>query len=328
MSCRLLRLGIAALALGTVLPAAAADQLILESGDGMFQFRGGFGVLSLEANEIVYAGPTTSNKLSHLIWQSTAPMVAGAMNIALPDGWSLAARAQVAMSGGSYMEDYDWFGPDWVSYDPEDWTHRSQHDATNLDWYFNGSVLLGRDFELDNGYRINLNGGFKYTDVQWAAFGGSYVYSDSPLADHPGDHFREHTGTESDSEAAITYRQSFPALVAGINFAGQEGPLSFNAGLQSGFTIQGAADDQHWMTAYHFVDDLGSAPLLGVNLTLGYEVADGMNLFLEGTMEKIFTGRGNEYVYDLIDDTLAIAPDMGGGDLFAASFSGGIKGTF
>lgn len=320
----------AVLSLGVALPAAAADlgqenALVVDeaTGQAIVSVYGGIGILSLEANEFVYAGPGSDTRLSQLIWQSTAPVLTAGLEVALPEGWTLAAKAQVAMGGDSYMEDYDWIAPWATGTGDDDWSHRSQHDDTDLDWYFNGSVLLGHDFAVSDNVTVNLNGGFKYTDVQWAAYGGSYVYSNGG--------FRNDVGDFPDGEPGISYRQSFPALVAGIDAEMVQDKWTFGVSAQGGFTLYGTGDDHHWQRnpVLNFIDHLESAPLLSVGASASYEVADGMNIFLAGTAEKIFTGRGDTDIYN--DETgvlIGTELDGAGGDLFAASITGGIKGTF
>ncbi len=316
-----------ALSLGVALPAMAADlgaeETLVVDEQGIVTLSGGIGIVSLEANELVYRNSTTDNRLSHLIWQSTAPMLTAGLGVALPEGWTLAVDAQVAIAGDSYMEDYDWIAPWATGFGDDDWSHRSQHDATDLDWYFNGSILLGHDFSVSDGLTVNLNGGFKYTDVQWTAHGGDFVYSSGG--------FRNDVFSLADSVKGITYRQSFPALVAGLDAELVEGQWTLGASAQAGFTLFGTADDVHFLTPApnHFIDRLGSAPLLSVGASVGYEVADGMDLFIAGKAEKIFTGRGDEDYYDRVTGApIGTAVNGGGGDLFAASITGGLKGTF
>jgi plasminogen activator len=314
-----------ALSLGVALPVMAADfgveDTLVVDEQGIVTISGGIGIVSLKANEYVYAGPGSDTRLSQLIWESTAPMLTAGLDIALPEGWTFSANAQIAMGGDSYMEDYDWIAPYATGTGDDDWSHRSQHDDTDLDWYFNGSLLLGHDFAVSDNVTVNVNGGFKYTDVQWSAYGGSYVYSEGG--------YRNEVGDFADGEPGISYRQSFPALVAGIDLESKHDALTFGAGVQGGFTLYGTGDDRHWMRDLNFIDNLGSAPLLSARANVGYEVADGMNLFLEGTVEKIFTARGDTDEFDIPTGVQTdFYPDQADGDLFAASITGGIKGTF
>ena len=316
-----------ALSLGVALPVMAADfgveDTLVVDEQGIVTISGGIGIVSLKANEYVYAGPGSDTRLSQLIWESTAPMLTAGLDIALPEGWTFSANAQIAMGGDSYMEDYDWIAPYATGTGDDDWSHRSQHDDTDLDWYFNGSLLLGHDFAVSDNVTVNVNGGFKYTDVQWAAYGGSYVYSVGGPRDTSGDF--------PDGEAGITSRQSFPALIAGIDAEMVQDQWTFGVAAHGGFTIYGIGDDHHWMRTppLNFIDTLESAPLLSVGASVGYEVAEGMNLFLAGTAEQIFTARGDTEIFNNNTGVLlGTDTDGAGGDLFAASITGGIKGTF
>lgn len=48
---------------------------------------------------------------------------------------------------------------------------------------------------------INLHGGFKYTNMKWKAYGGSYIYSGDGFG------FREDRGKFPDGEPVIDYEQ-------------------------------------------------------------------------------------------------------------------------
>lgn len=317
-----------ALTLGVSLPALAADWGASDYAEvtdeqGSVTLSGGIGIISIEANEYVYLAAGSDTRTSQLIWQSTAPMLTAGLDVALPEGWTFAVNMQVAMGGDSYMEDYDWIAPFATGTGDDDWSDRSQHDDTDLDWYINGSILVGHDLVVSDNLTVNINGGFKYTDVQWAAYGGSYVYSDVAL--------RDDVGEFADGEPGITYRQSFPALVAGLDAEWVEGGWTLGASAQAGFTFYGTGDDHHWMRVppLNFIDSLESAPLVSVGASMGYEVAEGVNLFVAGTAEQIFTARGDTNTYNNNTGVLVGTDlDGAGGDLFAASITAGVQGTF
>lgn len=324
-----LRLITAGLLLGTPFTALAGDLVLPDDGsvaaelaDGV-TLKGGIGVVRLEANELVYNAAGSDTRVSQLIWQSTSPTLTAGLEVALPEGWTLSANAQVAMGGDSYMEDYDWIAPYAIGTGDDDWSDRSQHDDTTLDWYFNGSILIGHDLPTDGPVRLNVNGGLKYTDVQWAARGGSYVYSDAD--------FRDAVGDFPDGELGITYRQIFPALIMGMNGEVADGPWTFSGGAHAGLTFNAKDFDHHWQTdpAKLFEDRFEMAPIASVEASVSYQVAEGMQLFLSGSAEQIFTARGDTYISEIdTGNPLASFPDQAGGDLFAATISFGVKGTF
>src|SRR3954451_22092681 len=75
--------------------------------DHLVRFDASIGALFLEGNEKVLHGNYT---LSHLIWQTKAPVLRGSMDINFGGGFSARAEGSIAGFGSSYMEDYDWRG--------------------------------------------------------------------------------------------------------------------------------------------------------------------------------------------------------------------------
>ncbi|WP_421762076.1 omptin family outer membrane protease [Devosia sp.] len=305
--------------------ADAIEPLVIEDAparsDSAFSIYTAIGLVKIESNEIVYLGAGSDSVLSRLIWQSTAPMLTAGFDVAMPKGWTLSGKAQVGMSGDSYMEDYDWIDAPWFQgYGADDWTDRSQHDDTNLDWYFNGSVALGYDVIKDDTATLNVNAGFKYVDVQWAAKGGTYVYSDSG--------FRDDVGSFPDGEPGITFRQKFPAAFLGLDGEIKQDQWTFGGSLQAGLTFGASDIDNHWMRDLVFDDTLGSAPMVALEANAGYALDEKTSLFVTGTYDKIFTGRGDTTATDTVTDDSDTELDVAGGDFGAASISVGIKGSF
>ena len=309
------------------MPAIAADVILepettVTSADGTVTLTGGVGVIGIEGREYVFDGSGSEDVLSLLIWQSLAPMLTTGLDVSLPDGWSIAAKAQVALGGDSYMEDYDWLLPFRPSFASDDWTHRSQSENTDLDWYFNGSIALGKDIVVNEDMTVNVNGGFKYTDVQWAAVGGTFVYSVGG--------FRDTSGTFADVPA-ITYRQQWPALFLGADAEIVRDQWTFDFGAQAGVTFNGIGDDTHWMRVppLNFVDSLGMSPTVSLSASAEYEVDEQLSLFVAGTFDIFFIDRGYTDIYN--NDTGALVGselDAAGAELVSASVSVGLKGTF
>lgn len=313
-------------------PAAAQDfwdeEASLLSGtayayvtpDETVRLRGSIGMLAIEAREHVFPSAGSTDNLSLLIWQGVAPMATGEVLVRLPDNWTVAGKLRAAISGDSYMEDYDWAGPYFVSYESDDWTHRSQHPDTSLEWYFDGSLALGRDLVVEENVRVNLNGGFKYTDVQWTAVGGSYVYSSGG--------FRDDAGTFAD-EPAITYRQQIPTLFAGVDVEASESGWTYGTSAKFGMTLFGLATDDHWMRVppRRFVDVLRPAPMVSLSASAGYEVSDNLGLFFEGAVEKVFLGRADTEIYDG-GSHIGTSVDTAGAELGTLSISAGLQGSF
>lgn len=298
----------------------AADEAAADAGSGVSIYSA-IGLVAIESNEIVYVGAGSSDVLSRLIWQSTAPMLTAGFDVEMPEGWTLSGKAQVAMGGDSYMEDYDWVLAPWFqSYAADDWTHRSQHDDTSLDWYFNGSVAVGHDVIKDEDVTLNVNAGLKYVDLQWTASGGTFVASVGG--------FRDLTGSSADGQPSVTFRQRFPAAFVGLDGEVKQDQWTFGGSIHTGLTFGADDIDNHWRRDLRFEDSLRSAPMLAIEASAAYAIADETNLFVTGTFDKIFTARGDTVVIDTINELSDTDLDVAGGDFASAGISMGIKGTF
>jgi outer membrane protease len=320
--------GVRAVAAGLLLagsPATAADfygeNWSYESPDKTIELRGGFGAIGIEAREYVYNLSGSEDVLSLLIWQSVAPMATIDIKANLPDEWTIKARARAAIAGDSYMEDYDWLLPHRPSFAFDDWTDRSQHPNTNLDWYLDGSIAVGKNLIVEPNATLNLNGGIKYTDVQWTAIGGSHVYSD--LA------FRDDVGTFAD-EPGITYRQQLPVLFAGLDVEATDGQWTYSADAQAGVVLFGLATDHHWMRDLRFLDIIHPTPVFAASATATYDFSDNLGVFLSGSVEKLMLARADTDTYDIPTGAKlgGTAPNVAGAELGTITLSAGLKGSF
>ena len=301
------------------------DMQIIESmtnESSIVEFYGSVGIIGIESREHVYTAPGSSDNLSLLIWQSAAPLLTAGFDVKLPEDWTFNAELQVATSGASYMEDYDWLQPHFISYNQDDWTHRSQHQNTNLDWYFNGSMALGKDFAVSESTTVNLKSGFKYVDVQWTASGGTGTYSYGAFRD---------TDLVFPDTPGITYRQQLPSVFVGLDTQMVEGDWTVDFGVQAGVTFMAKATDRHWLRTppLRFEDFIVPSPTLAMSAGLSYEVSDGLKFFVDGNLEKVILGRGDVVIYENYTDVLLNSfPDTAGAELISASLAIGLKGEF
>jgi outer membrane protease len=329
-----------ALACGALLvaPAMARDRLITDPDSPYFLsdtdqtaadpnqnfvLRGGIGYASLTAHEHVYAGASGSENVSLLLWQSSAPLANVDVKVRLPDAWTLRGHIDAAIAGDSTMADYDWtgFSP---SYNFNDWDHRSISPNTSLDWYLKGDIAFGRDLPINDVLTVNVNGGFGYTDVQWTAVGGSFIYSDITNG------FRGTTGTFADVPG-IRYRQQFPTLFAGFDTSINDGRWSMEAGARAGLIIYGQSVDHHYMRTppMYITDNLTFGQVLTANVKLDYNITDHLGLYVDGSYEKMFAGHTISDYRQISNNALLIHSDnIGGGELDVWSITGGVKGYF
>jgi outer membrane protease len=283
--------------------------------DDTVRVNASIGAMYLEGNEYVFNGNST---LSHLIWQTKAPVLRGSIAVDAGAGFSVSAEGSIAAFGDSYMEDYDWLNGSPVF---DNWTHRSQHPDTNLDHYWTGAAALGYDLFKDETAIIRLHGGFKYTDVQWSAYGGSYVYSVGG--------FRDTTGNFADGEPGITYRQQFPEIFVGVDGEERYGNIRVGGLLRGGVTLYSVATDNHWMRDRLFIDDLKVAPTFTAAADIGFALGPMAEFVIAGRYEQIFQQRGDTRVYDTTTGNLiATSADGAGADLASVQVTAGLHGRF
>lgn len=280
--------------------------------------RGSIGVASIEALEKVYAFTSGTDLLSLLVWQSTAPIASGDVKVRFFDNWTLRGHIDAAVSGDSVMTDYDWdgFAP---SYAPGDWSQRSISPNTNLDWYLNGEMAVGRDLPINEALTVNVNGGLRYTDVEWTAVGGSFIYSWFG--------YRDTVGTFVDIPVG-RYRQQLPTVFAGIDANFDDGPWSLEAGAKAGMTFMASDTDHHYLTHVIYTDQLSYAQVYTANAKLGYNFSDHLGAFLEADYEKMISGRGAEDMYNTTTGVTTHFEDAIGGELQVLSLKAGLKGNF
>ena len=288
------------------------------TSDDTVRVNAGIGAMYLEGNEKVLSGNYT---VSHLIWQTLTPVLRGSLAVDFGGGFTASVEGSIAGFGSSYMEDYDWLkGDDSFA----NWSHRSQHPDTQLDHYFTGAAALGYELVHDDSAVIRAHGGIKYTDVQWTAYGGTYVYSSAGG-------FRDIAGSVPDGVAGITYRQQLPELFLGVD--GEERYGNFRVGglLRGGVTFLGVATDDHYLRIppLHFVDSLWMAPTFTAGVDVGFALGRNVELTLAARYDHIFEQRGDAKIYDANTDTLiGSSTGTAAAAMRSAEITAGLKGSF
>lgn len=319
----------AATALGLVLGSLFADGVVAadypEFGQPQFSYAtpddtlrldAGIGAIYLEGNEKVMLGDYT---LSHLIWQSKAPVLRGSIALDVGAGLSIRAEGSTAAFGTSYMEDYDWLKGDDTF---DNWSHRSQHPDTAIDHYFTGAASLGYELVKDETAVIRAHAGFKYTDVQWTAYGGTYLYSSAGG-------FRDIPGSIPDGTPSITYRQQFPELFLGFDGEERYGNIRVGGLLRGGMTFLSTATDDHWLRDLRFVDALYVAPTVTVGADVGFALGPNAEFTIAGRYDHIFEQRGDTTYIDIPSGTqTGSLTDVAAGALRSAEVTAGLHGSF
>lgn len=294
--------------------AQAADVSTRTDISDSVTLSGSLGYLTGVAHEKVYK--PNGALLSELVWDMQDALVLnGGMTFQATDRLSFYGNASLGLAANNYMDDYDWLG----NPRPSEPNLHSWHDDTELDHYYTADV--GAAFAMfENGAnRFSVLGGFKYTDIQWSAYGGCYNYK-----------YFHVRGCIDDDVKGITYRQTLPALYGGLGYAGAYDRWSLSLEGRLGMTLAGAeADDDHWLRDLNFIDNLNSAPYLALNGKVGYAVSDNADVVGSVAFDKFFEMRG-ETTYTETDTGYSERSnyDAGGDDLYTLNIALGLDYRF
>ena len=223
------------------------------------------GRMAGEANEYVMDG---DNVLSRLIWKIDELYLAGG-GIKWAPSSAVVLQADLwlkAADGLSTMDDYDWL----IS--GADWTHWSHHDDTTVTKaaIFDFSLKYTPSEMRDSIFRLKPVIGYRFTDFEWQARGGSFIYTSDP--DNIST-FRDTEGEFPDGVLGITYEQIFHTPYAGFEIEIPAGLFYLTAEFTGSFLVMGQAVDHHHLrdlvtTAYFFQGDMFSVDITGgINLT-------------------------------------------------------------
>lgn len=292
----------------------------------------GFGVLDLKSNELVFDSPGAKLKASRLIWESLAPLFSGALKFNLRSGWTFDAALEIAGFGdNSNNVDFDWDQKFTKGDGPNDWTQRSESPGTRLDHYISGTVAVGYNIPVRPNLTINVNGGVKYTSVQWTAFGGSVVGTDES--------FRDSAQTWPANEKEITFLQRLPVAFAGLNASYTLERWTIGGSIQGGSTFEAGDVDHHWQRNLKTNDHYDSAPVLLLGGSIGYQVNESLSLSLQGSYQRIYAARGDVGGYAINNgssdeqpvkagELIGAGKDLIGGDFVSKSLTANVTYKF
>lgn len=187
-------------------------------------------------------------------------------------------------------------------------------------------MAAGPDFVINDATVINLHGGFKYTNMKWKAYGGSYIYSGDGFG------FREDRGKFPDGEPVIDYEQRYFGLFLGAKATTTLGNLTLSGLLRSGFTVDASAVDHHWLReegrGLRFEDDFFTVPFISAGAKIDYQMTDRASVFLAGNVDKYFRNKGYKTAYSIATGEQGAHKDSAGMDFYALTLSAGFKLTF
>ncbi|MBB5092255.1 outer membrane protease [Pseudochrobactrum saccharolyticum] len=306
------------------LPAGAADlnptqvtEIRISNPD--FSFLGGIGYIHLQGDELVYNN--TGKKISHLIWKTDAPVLTATAKAVFDNDWTLAGNVMVGFSGNNRMKDYDWLMDPPAGYGSDAWSHRSIHPDTQLNRYITADLALGHDFRLNETALLNLHGGFKYTNVKWDAYGGSYIYSRNE--------FRDDAGDIPDGERTISYEQSYPTAFLGLEASKSFEQWTFSVQARGGLAFKSRDEDHHWRRNLRFTEKYDGLAFMSVGARTEYAYTAQTSFFLAGNYERYFNKTADTTMYNLTSgEVVEYFPDGAGMKFQSFSLSGGLKYRF
>lgn len=296
--------------------ASFADDTIARSAGGEMWLTGSVGLMNIKAREYVYA---PDNQGSELDWDSKGVVVFSLGGGAeITNDWKIRGNVNIGTGGNGYMADYDWIDPNYTDKSKSGWSDRSLHPDTRLDHYVSASVEITRDLIAAETGRVGVLGGFKYTDVQWSSFGGSYIYSSLGPRDTIGEF---DSGTK-----VISYRQKIPTAYLGLDGSTTFERLTVSGGVNGGLSFGINDVDDHWLGPSHFEDAMKAAPLLMVSAAVDYKVTPSASLYLAGDFEKVFRAKGDMSVTE--GGTTEHNKNAAGASFQSMSVKFGLRGTF
>lgn len=314
-------LGLLPLLIGATLASpVSADEIPV--GEDDLSVSGDVGVANIQASEYVFHGPV---QISRLDWKTQAAVIANARIVTrLSNKWSLKGNISLSIADlGGDMVDRDWlYRDDAGPSGADDWTHRSDSPETKLDHFIQGGIEIDRTLIESGGFAVSAGPGVKFTDVQWTAWGGSYVYSDSY------DTFRNIQGSVSSSLKAITYRQSIPVVYLGLNVQDTIGDLVVSGSVRGGASLGFRDADQHFLRYLDFDQSMSVAPFAGAAAQISYAVDEITNFYASASAERVFFARGDRKETETLTGDVASFSDSAGASFQTMALSAGFKRRF
>jgi outer membrane protease len=263
-----------------------------------FSVGASFGLLSGQAQEIVYRDYKSEDKLSELLWNFKAlPYIGLDINYSwLKPGnnWGLFVKGSIkhGFSGGKdVMEDRDWLVlnyPNWLTHYS---VHNNNTESANLMDY-----NLGASFLISKGFLLKAYFSYHYMYYSWAASGGSLLYPDWDLngdGNPDGDHIYLPMYISS-KEKVCTYEQTWHILSPGISFYGEFNRyFDIEVAFELTPFIWCNAKDQHLLRGLVVTDTLKNGIFIEPSFLFSYKPSNFFAVSLSFEYRDIKKSRGD-----------------------------------
>lgn len=224
------------------------------------------GVLNGQSHELVY-DPDTGEKLSELIWTLDDVAVVGGRVAYNPTSWlSLNLDGWINADNSATMDDFDWLSPTHT-----DWSDWSHHDDTDLNQAWMLDVSAGVAVWQSEGVDIEAIAGYRRDRLDWAAAGGSFIYSS-------GFGYRDDRGQFPPGELGISYRQDFSTPYLGIGGTLTSGNLTLRGRIEGSYWVQAEDRDIHHLRGLVFREEFEDGRMVQATVELGYRVTETVTL--------------------------------------------------
>jgi len=239
------------------------------------------GLLTGQANELVYWPAGSDNKLSQLIWSIQNVLMVGAGVTIQPVEW-LKINGDIffnANSGSNELDDYDW------RYTTSLWSDWSHHDDVELTKGTMFDVNAEFIFFRNQNTAISAIVGYKQDNWEWEARGGEFIYSIGG--------FRNTSGTFMDGVLGITYEQTFQVPYLGIGFEIDIEPVTLDGRIAASFLSMASDTDHHHVRDLVYERDFDLGTMFSLNFGATYTFTKHIALGGRFQLTKYFTTTGD-----------------------------------
>lgn len=283
-------------------------------------FSVGLGHLSGESREVVYDADAGGRKVSELFWNiDTALTVVGGFHT-VNDTFKFDLNGWLPLSSDNQMDDYDWL------YQGADWTHWSSHPDTRMRNTYAIDAMLSyilKKSSAESLFGIDLIAGYRILNLEWIAYGGSYVYSDTQSGG-----FRDQIGNFDASEKGISYRQTFSTPYLGIGLLYPNEKWIFSGKFLGSQWATGDDFDTHHARDTTFESTHDNMTMTEYGLKVKYLYSEIRSLFLDVSHQKYKENSKHANTKIVAEGRTVNSPNSAGLDHKSTHIMAGIQVNF